>query len=115
MSKSRKPLKNQRNKAYKNQKGLCYYCNLPMWVNSPSNFATKFKISIKSTILFQCTGEHLVPHSDGGTSKQKNIVAACKFCNQQRHKRKKVLAPKEYSNFVHIRICKGRWNTGILS
>ena len=114
MPNSRTSLKNQRNKAFKNQNGLCYYCKLPMWNTKASDFASKFCISIKAANMFQCTGEHLIPYSEGGPSKQKNIVASCKFCNQQRHRKKKALAPKEYSNYVQNRISNGRWNTGIL-
>ena len=115
MSNKRKSLKEQKLKAYNDQKGLCYYCKNPMWLVNPSEYASKFKISIQLAKIFQCTGEHLIPHSNGGTSKQNNIVAACKFCNSQRHRRKKVLSPKPYYNFVQTRICKGRWNSGILS
>ena len=108
-------LKKQTNKAYNDQQGLCFYCKQPMWYNDPSEYASKFKISLRSANIFQCTGEHLIPHNEGGTSKQNNIVAACSFCNSQRHRRKKVLAPKPYYYFVQTRISKGRWNSGILS
>ncbi len=114
MPNSRKSLKVQRYIAYKNQNGLCYYCKHPMWKKDPSDFSKKFHTSIKLASLFQCTGEHLVPHSEGGTMKQNNIVASCKFCNQQRHRRKNILSPKEYTHFVQARIKQGRWSAGIL-
>ncbi len=115
MPRLRSSLKKQRTKAYKIQKGLCYYCNLPMWNTDRFDFASKFHISNKAANLFQCTGEHLLPHCKGGTSRSKNIVASCKFCNQQRHRRKVVLEPKDYYNFVQNRISKGRWNISILA
>jgi len=115
MPKSRKSLKNQRNKAFKQQSGLCFYCNLPMHQQNPTAFASKYKISKKAADAFECTGEHLTPHSDGGSASCDNIVAACKYCNQQRHKRKNVLEPQAYNQFVQSRVSKGRWNTGFLN
>jgi 5-methylcytosine-specific restriction endonuclease McrA len=49
-------------RVYKNQNGLCYYC------------LKKFGIN-------QLTKDHVVPLSKGGTNAVKNIVLACKKCN----------------------------------
>ena len=114
MPKRRTSLKKQRSLAYNCQKGLCFYCELPMHQQAPAAFAAKYKISIKSAKAFECTGEHLIAHSEGGSAKQKNIVAACKFCNEQRHRKKRALEPKAYRNYVQSRISEGRWNSGIL-
>jgi 5-methylcytosine-specific restriction endonuclease McrA len=45
----------------------CYYCG------------EKFTDKLKPT------GEHLIPHSEGGGINDWNIVAACGPCNQGRH------------------------------
>jgi len=110
MSKQRKSLSKPRSKAFIHQLGYCYYCDQPMWLSKPDNFSSKYNISLKQTKRFQCTGEHLVAHQDGGTSKQANIVAACWFCNQQRHRRKIVLSPKDFKTFILKRMRKGHWH-----
>ncbi|NOR42344.1 MAG: restriction endonuclease [Gammaproteobacteria bacterium] len=110
MSKSRKPLKYPRSLAFSRQNGNCYYCGLPMWTNDPQYFSSKYKISEKQAKHFKCTGEHLVAHQHGGSSQQDNIVAACEFCNLQRHRRKSNPSPTQYKDFVQQRMDKGRWH-----
>ena len=76
-----------RNQAFKLQSGLCYYCHQPMWQENPESFAQKQGVTLAQARQLQCTAEHLVPKEDGGGPNQKNIVAACRFCNSRRHKR----------------------------
>ena len=83
MSKSRKSLVKPRSKAFSRQNGYCYYCGQPMWNGNPENYASKYNLTLTQTKNFQCTGEHLKAHKDGGNISSDNIVAACKFCNQQ--------------------------------
>ncbi len=91
MAKPRKSLVKPRSIAFTRQAGYCFYCSQPMWSENPHEFASKHKITLGQAKRFQCTGEHLQAHQDGGSSKQHNIVAACLFCNQKRHQRKEPL------------------------
>jgi 5-methylcytosine-specific restriction endonuclease McrA len=84
-----------------------------MWLKDPAEFVEKFNLSGKQAVHFRCTGEHLIPHSSGGKCNAGNIVAACKFCNQARHRRKVVKTPKEFRKFVRSRLAKRRWNFNI--
>lgn len=84
---NRKSLVRPRLIAYSQQLGLCFYCSCPMWSKDPIVFVSKYGITLPQAKALECTGEHLEAHKDGGSSSQSNIVAACKFCNQGRHKR----------------------------
>lgn len=110
----RQSLKKVRTNAYHHQNKKCYYCGHPMWSSSLENFAKSHKISPKQAKHFQCTGEHLMPHGEGGNAKQKNIVAACDFCNKKRHKTKKALSATLYKQKVQSRVSKGAWNCGFI-
>lgn len=115
MNNKRKSLSKPRSKAFINQQGICYYCNQPMWLNDPEKFTLKYNLTLKQARRFQCTGEHLIAHQDGGTSAQNNIVAACRYCNQQRHRRSNVPSPEQYKKFIGRRMNKGRWHIVRLS
>ena len=110
MAKSRKSLVKPRSIAFTRQAGRCFYCSQPMWSETPIEFASKHKITLGQAKRFQCTGEHLIAHQDGGTSTQKNIVAACLFCNQKRHQRKEAPHPEQYKELIHHRMNQGRWH-----
>ncbi|MEQ1620629.1 MAG: HNH endonuclease [Methylococcales bacterium] len=110
MNKSRKSLAKPRSFAFTRQLGHCYYCNQPMWSEDPVTFASKHKITLGQAKRFQCTGEHLKAHHEGGSAAQNNIVAACLFCNQKRHQRKVAPPPEQYKNLIHQRMNKGRWH-----
>jgi len=114
MARKRKSLKSPRLTAYTKQKGRCFYCGYPMWLDNSSDFSDKYKISLRQASQFQCTGEHLMPFQDGGNSSQENIVAACKFCNQTRHKRKNTPSSGEYKSLVQRRVTQGKWNSPFL-
>jgi hypothetical protein len=107
----RKSLVKPRSIAFSRQAGLCYYCDQPMWSEDPWEFASKYKITIGQAKRFQCTGEHLRAHQDGGKPDLKNIVAACWFCNQKRHKRKVAPDPDQFKQFIHQRMNQGRWHS----
>ena len=102
-------------KAFNLQQGLCIYCELPMWIDNPKAFAEKYKITIKGAALFKCTAEHLLARKDGGKDGESNIVAACHYCNQHRHKCKSAKEPMSYKLHVSKRLEKGKWNSGIIS
>lgn len=110
MEKYRKSLVKPRSNAFINQSGLCFYCGHPMWSEDPNGFAKKHKVTLGQARRFQCTGEHLKAHKDGGSATQTNIVAACWFCNQKRHQRKNPPYPDQYKKFVHQRLSQGRWH-----
>jgi hypothetical protein len=59
---------------------------------------------------FLCTAEHLKPQVEGGQDTQENVVAACKFCNQTRHKMRNVLLPTAYRRHVRRRIAAKKWH-----
>ena len=61
--------------------------------------------------LFKCTAEHLLAKQDGGKDDESNIVAACHFCNQKRHKCKNPKDPISYKHYISTRLSKGRWNS----
>ncbi|WP_416383216.1 HNH endonuclease [Marinobacter sp. F4218] len=86
-----------------------------MWISDIKTFAANFSISVKQARHLQCTGEHLVAHSEGGKASSSNIVAACRFCNVKRHARSTPREPKEFADFVQSRLQKGAWNTHLLS
>ena len=110
MFKKRKSLVIPRRFAYTKQKGRCYYCEQPMWSDDLSIFASMYNLSLRKAKIFQCTGEHLVAFKDGGSSTKNNIVAACWFCNQKRHRRKTNPTPEQYKQMIRNRLSHGRWH-----
>jgi hypothetical protein len=96
MIKPRKSLKNPRRNAFQLQNGACFYFGCPMWTADATEFAELHSISPKNLSKFRCTGEHLTPHSEGGSCNQRNIVAAHAFCNQLRHRSKSVRSPDQF-------------------
>lgn len=110
MAQSRESLIKPRSTAFSLQAGRCFYCSQPMWSESPHEFASKHKITLGQAKRFQCTGEHLQAHKDGGSAKQHNIVAACLFCNKQRHSRKIAPPPDQYKKMIENRMAQGRWH-----
>ncbi|MGZ8187831.1 MAG: HNH endonuclease [Methylosarcina sp.] len=110
MAKPRTSLVIPRSLAFSRQSGICCYCKYPMWSGSPHEFALKHKITIGQAKRFQCTGEHLKAHKDGGTAAQNNLAAACSFCNRKRHQRKEPLSPEQFGKLVERRMSQGRWH-----
>ena len=103
-------LKNLRKQAAQRQGGRCFYCELPMWVNTPQEFIVCYGISPGLAKRFQCTAEHVEARRDGGKDVAPNIVAACRFCNATRHKAKRPLDADTYTQQVRRRLAKGRWH-----
>lgn len=99
--------------AFKKQGGLCYYCQSPMWsdYNDIAAFSSNHNITLRQARHLQCTAEHLIARQDGGLDKQGNIVAACRFCNQRRHKfkRKHIPNSEAYKALIERRMREGRW------
>ena len=92
------------------QGGRCYYCGLPMWddaaetASSPQSSRTR-----RTPKALRCTAEHLRARSDGGRDTDENIVAACWYCNSQRHKRRYPHSPEEHRVYVQKRMAAGKW------
>jgi 5-methylcytosine-specific restriction endonuclease McrA len=104
-----KALKNLRRKKMFEQGGRCFYCDLPMWDEAPD---LCLPVSCKSGGLpkiLQCTAEHLHPRSEGGGNTADNIVAACLYCNNLRHRRKRPMSPEAHRAHVRQRMAAGRW------
>ena len=104
-----KALKNLRRTKMLAQGGRCYYCDLPMW-DEPLDH--RLPVTCRSSRLpktLRCTAEHLLPRSEGGANTAENIVAACLFCNNSRHRRKEALSPEAHRAHVQQRMAAGRW------
>lgn len=99
-----------RSQAFKNQSACCYYCGKPIWLKDKKGFAAQHAMSTAAAEKFQCTAEHLLARCDGGGDNQSNIVAACFFCNNTRHRMKSPLPPPEYKKHVQRRISQGKWH-----
>jgi hypothetical protein len=100
-----------RQKAYQSQSGCCIYCFKPMWIEESEGFANKFKLTKRQVRFYQCTAEHLLLRQNGGKNGLNNIAAACKYCNQQRHKSKTPLPPIKYQQYVQRKVAQNRWPT----
>ena len=103
-------LAHHRKSAFIAQSHRCFYCGFPMWESDCKSFAQAHKISLSQAKLLKCTAEHLEARRDGGKDAAKNIVAACQWCNQRRHKRKQAPSPGAYQRLVKQRLSKGRWH-----
>ena len=98
-----KNIQSRRISAFHRQQGLCYYCDKLMW-------ETTYCQSNPGRRDLQCTAEHLIPRSEGGSNSAENIVAACLFCNITRHRSRDVQTPEKYRDKVQRRLRMGRWN-----
>ncbi|TAU85841.1 HNH endonuclease [Rhizobium leguminosarum] len=103
-------IKALKTKAADRQNWNCYYCHKPMWDQDPSDFIRRYPMSIGQAARFRCTAEHLEARSDGGRNIESNIVAACQFCNQARHKTKRPRDPIGHAKLVRSRLANGRWH-----
>lgn len=97
--------------AFNAQGGRCYYCNCPIWESDPDTFAKRHNLTYSQALALQSTAEHLLARQDGGKDKQGNVVAACRTCNQGRHKRKKPFDPLDAIKIIRQRIAKGGWHS----
>jgi hypothetical protein len=93
--------------AFNAQLGKCFYCDLPMWMQSPSEVP---HIPKKHAASLQCTAEHLTPRSEKGRDTPDNIAAACLFCNQHRHRLQPPPSPEKYRALVGKQLANGGWH-----
>lgn len=99
-----------RNRQMKAQSGFCFYCDQPMWLQDIKRFCARHKLNREQAQFLKCTAEHLVARTDGGPDTDDNIVAACHYCNQRRHRADKVLAPDKFQMFAREELKAGRWH-----
>jgi 5-methylcytosine-specific restriction endonuclease McrA len=97
-------------KRFVDQSGLCFYCTQPMWIEDGAGFARQHGISQKRARALQATAEHLVARSDGGNDSYDNVVAACRFCNEHRHRPRQPLPPERHLPKVRKRLKAGAWH-----
>ena len=102
-------LKNIRRTKMLAQEGRCYYCGLPMWDDTPNDCPAADCRRNRQPKPLRCTAEHLLPRSEGGADTPENIVAACLFCNQRRHRAKCPKSPEAHRTHVRRRMAAGRW------
>ncbi|MBB1493197.1 HNH endonuclease [Paracoccus sp. MC1854] len=104
-----KALKKIRRMKMMAQGGRCYYCGLPMWDDGIAPVAQAHSRSGLLPRMLRCTAEHLQPRSEGGANTAENIVAACLYCNNSRHRKKHPLSPAAHRAHVRHRMASGRW------
>jgi hypothetical protein len=102
-------LKNIRRTKMLAQAGRCYYCGLPMWDDTLNECPPAACRRGRQLKPLRCTAEHLLPRSEGGADTAENIVAACLYCNQTRHRAKRPRSPEHYRAHVRRRMAAGRW------
>lgn len=100
----------KRARAFRSQKGKCFYCGIPMWHPSVTDHLFQSIIAEKAMSRIRCTTEHLQARCDGGSDATENLVAACHFCNQARHRRASPLGPIEFRKLVMKRVRAGKWH-----
>lgn len=110
-----KQLVKLRQRAAANQNNRCYYCNAAMCIDVAiiGDFAKSHNISVNQARQFICTAEHLIAKQDGGKDIKENIVAACRYCNHTRHKRKTCSNAELFKSYVCKQIRKQKWNFGM--
>ena len=101
-----------RRRAFQAQQCKCFYCQYPMWTDDPEAFARREGMPFKLAKYLRCTAEHLLARQNSGEDTQENIVAACFWCNQARHRGRQHRAPDwaSYKAKVEKLISRGRWH-----
>lgn len=99
-----------RHSAFQAQSGHCFYCGLPMWERSPEEYALLFGINVAQVHWLKCTAEHLRARCDGGGNLSDNIVAACLYCNQMRHRMRPAPDHEKFRRIVQKQKGNGSWH-----
>jgi len=87
-------LQKARERAFKLQNGCCFYCGQRM----------------NQSPITKSTAEHLKARSEGGRIAG-NIVAACLYCNNKRHRAEQPMGPKAWRAYVINEVRQKRWPT----
>lgn len=114
---SKTTLVKSRHQALIRQGCKCFYCQLPVWETSPEEIDFGRPLRSKLAMYLKCTAEHVVARQDGGKDARKNIVAACLWCNRERHRGRQCTAPDAtvYKATVTKLVAKGKWHPVIQS
>src|SRR5688500_13552308 len=104
-----KSLERHRNFAFVRQRGLCFYCGLPMRPNDSVRQCEVPPDVMRLGPQFLATAEHLTPRSEGGPTSRTNIVAAHALCNRRRHRSKNPPTPEQYRYRVRRRVEQKKW------
>lgn len=103
-----------RRQALADQHGRCFYCSLPVWEQNCRAFARQYGIPKGIARDLRCTAEHLIARQDRGQDVEENIVAACRWCNLQRHQGgREALRPQEWRQEVRALIALGKWHPAV--
>ena len=102
-------LQTHRRRAFELQGGRCFYCNVYMWLQSPSELPTAVP-SPQAARHLRCTAEHVEARSQGGPDSASNIAAACARCNHTRHRRRRPPESDAYLEDVRRRVGSGKWH-----
>ncbi|WP_405049169.1 HNH endonuclease [Rhizobium sp. NZLR4b] len=86
-----------------------------MWESDPKSFSARFRLTDRAALHFRCTAEHLQARCDGGRDTKENVVAACRYCNGNRHNRKRPKDAVSYMDLVRSRMEQGRWHSVTLT
>lgn len=105
-------LRSHRRNAFVQQHGCCFYCALPVWERERLLFAANHRMPDRLARWLRCTAEHLTARCDGGKDRADNVVAACLWCNSQRHKGRQDRAPDSatYRSWVRQKVAAGKWH-----
>ncbi|WP_425481963.1 HNH endonuclease [Lysobacter panacisoli] len=82
-----------------------------MWLRDCAAFARVHGLSRKQARQFECTAEHLLPRSAGGTLRLDNVAAACRCCNWRRGRLPVLIAPEAFRRHVQERCKVGKWHS----
>jgi 5-methylcytosine-specific restriction endonuclease McrA len=84
-----------------------------MWDSTfHSRFLNDYKLPESLLPYVRCTAEHLISQCEGGTNSEKNIVAACQWCNSKRHAHRphSAPAPEKYRAEVQRAMARRLWH-----
>jgi len=104
-----------RRQALADQHGRCFYCGLPVWEANGKSFAREHGIGRAVARYLRCTAEHLIARQDRGANNRENIVAACWWCNHQRHHGGgKAPDPNSWQTMTRARVDAGKWHPAVV-
>ncbi len=110
-------LQRLRRQAFIKQHGCCFYCGHPVWEDDQQTFAKIHGIAARLCRHLRCTAEHLLARKDNGRELCDNIVAACLWCNRERHRGRQHHAPEPaiYKTWVRAQVSKAKWHPVVTS
>ncbi|WP_409049552.1 HNH endonuclease [Delftia sp. UME58] len=84
-----------------------------MWDSTfHGRFLSDYKLPESLLPHVRCTAEHLIAKQEGGPDSEKNIVAACHWCNSKRHAYRSHSAPdpEKYRAEVQRAMARRLWH-----